>query len=74
MEHSKEPWRECGHERGGCQCRQVGSEADKVIIAVALTDKDESYTFGGLGVDQDVAKANAKRIALCINACAGLSN
>lgn len=60
--HTEGPWRVCGEDRGGCQCRQVWSVEDDIVVAVALTHEDENYT-GGDGATQEFAEANARLIA-----------
>ncbi len=56
-------WRVCGHDRGGCQCRQIWAIDKDVVIGVALMAHDERYTCGA-GLDLlDEAKANARIMA-----------
>lgn len=73
MKHTPEPWRECGKDRDdGCKCRMVWALTADVVVAMALMADDEDYT-GGEGISSlDMAKANAARIAACVNALAGV--
>lgn len=73
------PWRECGHDRGGCQCGQVWSVAADCPVATVesgewgdeypavreVDGKCEAYMERiGYGiVPEDAARANARLIA-----------
>ena len=35
------PWRACGADRGGCQCGQVWSTADDVMLAKVVGENDD---------------------------------
>lgn len=63
MTHTPGPWRECGHEKKGCVCRQVWSLPTDCLVAVALMAADESFTAGDGLTDIEEAKANARLIA-----------
>lgn len=39
-EATPRPWRLCGHDRGGCDCRQIWSIPADGIVAVAATDDE----------------------------------
>lgn len=67
MKHTREPWHAKGHH----------------IIAETVTrDRDQSTHsyldevtyYGGFLVAESMNEPNAKRAALCVNACIGLSN
>lgn len=52
------PWRECGHDRGGCKCRMVWSApADGVVATAAVADVYMD------GFTEEQAQANARFIA-----------
>jgi hypothetical protein len=59
--HTPGPWRECGHDRGGCACGVVWSEsADVVVASAALQYEDVGAT---VPVSPEVIAANARLIA-----------
>lgn len=37
--HTPGPWVECGHDRGGCQCRMVWSRTSDGTVATAIHHK-----------------------------------
>lgn len=52
------PWRECGHDRGGCSCAQVWSTAVDFPVATAFKNDEE---MGHAPIGQP--EANAAYIA-----------
>ena len=69
--HTPGPWRECGADRGGCQCNMVWSEADDIVVAVAVDAFNVNYT-AGCGCDEETAKGNARLIAAAPDLLAAL--
>ncbi len=54
---TKGPWRECGADRGGCECSMVWSEsADALVLMPARDPDNEGVTLPPEGED----KANAR--------------
>jgi hypothetical protein len=61
------PWRECGHERGGCKCGQVWSEtADHPVLVVERGEWGDTYPAirltSGPGMHGTQAEAYLERI------------
>ena len=64
MGYTPGPWKACGMNRGGCVCGQVYSDPADVMVAVAISSKDESYTLGeGVIHGSEQFHANARLIA-----------
>lgn len=60
------PWRECGHDSGGCICCQIWSIPHDCMVAVAIGASDKDYTLGE-GVSNEVKKANTRLIVRAVN-------
>lgn len=58
--HSPGPWRECGNDRGGCQCGMVWSIPRDMMIATA---HGKSSDEGEGDTPHDEMVANARLIA-----------
>lgn len=59
--HTKGPWQECGHERGGCICGLVFAKGADVAIADCSLSTDEELRAHRPSAKQ--RKANARLIA-----------
>lgn len=78
MNHTKEPWK--ADLRLGCfaiypngqdrNCLE-GARDDAIVYQNGRGDKSSPDGYRYLTAEQE---ANAKRIALCVNACAGITN
>ena len=56
------PWRECGHDRGGCVCGLIFSEpADAAVAITAIHDDELPKPMPG------VPQANMQAIAAAVN-------
>lgn len=67
MSHTKEPWVIDGDER-----HPDGSGA---FISAYFSQPDGGRigkTFFNCGIDEEMCRANARRIVACVNACAGI--
>lgn len=54
------PWRECGADRGGCECSMVWSEsADALVLMPARDPHDEGVTLPPKGEDMANARFSA---------------
>ena len=73
MGYTPGPWKACGMNRGGCVCGQVYSDPADVMVAVAISSKDESYTLGeGVIHGSEQFHANARLIAAAPQLCEAL--
>ena len=59
------PWRECGHDRGGCSCGRIWSLGEDLPIAGASMSHDEETRQARTGSEQ--RKYNAEFIAALVN-------
>jgi hypothetical protein len=59
------PWRECGHDRGGCSCGLIWSLSEDLPVADASMSNDEETRQARTGSEQ--RKYNAEFIAALVN-------
>lgn len=65
-----EPWRECGHDRGGCSCHLIWSLPADCLVAQTL-DFNDDVTVGE-GLNAETAVLNAQYIVALVNAAPAL--
>ncbi|NCX56408.1 MAG: hypothetical protein EBW87_04325 [Burkholderiaceae bacterium] len=59
LEFTPGPWRECGHEKGGCKCGMIWSRPADRCVASTFVDVDGF----GMDVPDEQRIANARLIA-----------